>query len=121
MGHTFRPLVDLCYLFGLFGGAQMAPKWPKAAHTKTCFLVASDIFSYKNGPNDLVRSLFLSLDIRPYIPPTCGPLNTFMGSLIRGAQIAPKWPEKHKKTVFWLFRTISPELMGLMIWLGSYF
>jgi hypothetical protein len=26
-----------------------------------------------------------------------------------------------KKTIFWLFRTISPTRMGLLIWLGAYF
>jgi hypothetical protein len=67
---------------------------------KNCFLVASDNFFYKNGPNNLLRGLSSSLDIRPYIPPTCGPLNTFLDPLIRGAQMAPKWPEKHKKKLF---------------------
>jgi hypothetical protein len=105
---------------GLFGGAKMNPKWPKVAK-KNCFLVALDNFFCKNGPNDLVRCLFLSLDIKPYILPTCGPLNIFLGPLIRGAQMASKWPENHKKTVFRLFWTISVEIMGPMIWLVAYF
>jgi hypothetical protein len=35
-----------------------------------------------------------------------------------GCPTAPKQPEK---TIFWLFRTISPTRMGLLIWLGAYF
>jgi hypothetical protein len=97
----------------------MAPKWLKVE--KNCFLVALDNFFYKNVPNDLVWRLFSSLDIRPYKPLTCGPLNTFLGPLISGAQMAPKWPKKHKKPVFWLFWTISAEIMGLVIWLVAYF
>jgi hypothetical protein len=38
-----------------------------------------DYFSYKNGPIDLVRGLFSSQDIGPCIPPTWGPLITFLG------------------------------------------
>jgi hypothetical protein len=53
---------------------------------KSYFLVVSDYFSYKNGPIDFVRSLFLNLDIGIYIPPTCGPLSTFLGP-IGGAQM----------------------------------
>jgi hypothetical protein len=67
----------------------MAPKWPEA-EKKTCFLVALDNFSYKNGLNDLVRDLFLTLEIGPYIPSTCGHLNTFLGPSIRGVQMTPK-------------------------------
>jgi hypothetical protein len=33
----------------------------------------------------------------------------------------PKCPKQHKKTIFWLFWTISPTKMGLLIWLGAYF
>jgi hypothetical protein len=43
-------------------------------------------FSYKNGPNDLVRGLFSSLDVGIYILPTCGFLCTFFGPF-EGAQI----------------------------------
>jgi hypothetical protein len=43
--------------------------------------------------NALVRGLFLFLDIRPYTPPTCGPLSTFLGPF-GGAQMAKKL---HKK------------------------
>jgi hypothetical protein len=53
---------------------------------KNYFLVGSDYFSYKNGPVDLDRGLFSSLDIGTYIPPTCGPLCTFLGP-IGGAQM----------------------------------
>jgi hypothetical protein len=33
----------------------------------------------------------------------------------------PNALKQHKKTIFWLFRTISPTKMGLLIWLGAYF
>jgi hypothetical protein len=66
---------------GLFGGAQMPQN-----SIKCYFLVVSNYFSYKNGPNDLVRGLSLSLDIATYIPSTCGPLSTFLGP-IGGAQM----------------------------------
>jgi hypothetical protein len=42
-------------------------------------LVVLEHFSYKNRPIDLVRGLFSSEDIGPYIPSTCGPLCTFLG------------------------------------------
>jgi hypothetical protein len=38
-----------------------------------------DHFFCKNGPNDLFRGLFSSLDIGTYFPPTYGPLGTFLG------------------------------------------
>jgi hypothetical protein len=76
-----------------------------------------DYFSYKNGPNDLVRGLFSRLDIGTYILSTCGPSSTFLGSF-GGSLNAPK---QHKKSIFWLFWTISPTKMGQMIWLGAYF
>jgi hypothetical protein len=86
---------------------------------KICFLVVLDHFFQKNGLNDLVRSFFISLDIRPYIPHTCGPSGTFLGQF-GGAQMAPK-KKQHKETVFWLIRTISPKGMHQMLWLGAYF
>jgi hypothetical protein len=52
---------------------------------KNYFLVLY-YFSYKNGPMDLVRGLFSSLDIGTYILPTCGPLCNFLGPL-RGPQM----------------------------------
>jgi hypothetical protein len=35
----------------------------------------------------------------------------------------PNGQQQHEKnsTIFWLFWTISPKRMGLMIWLGAYF
>jgi hypothetical protein len=66
----------------------MAPKWKTKKSIKTCFLVVSDHFSKKNRPNNLVRGLFLSLDIRPNVSPTCGPLGIFFGPY-GGAQMAP--------------------------------
>jgi hypothetical protein len=64
------------YLFGSLWGAQMPQN-----SMKCYFLVVSDYFSYKNGPIDLVMGLLLSLDIVTYIPPTCGPLSTFLGPI----------------------------------------
>jgi hypothetical protein len=66
---------------------------------------------------DLVKGLFLSLDIGTYIPPTCEPLCTFLG-LFAGAEIPQ---ESIKKIIVWLFWSISPRTMGLMILLGAYF
>jgi hypothetical protein len=53
---------------------------------KSYFLVVSDYFSYNNGPIDLIRGLFSSLDIGTYIPSTCRPCVPFLGP-IRGAQM----------------------------------
>jgi hypothetical protein len=83
LGHTSRPLAGLRILFWVPLGV---PKWPKTVK-KNYFLVVLDHFSYKNRPNDLVRGLFSSSDIEPYIPPTCGPLSTFLGPFW-GAQMA---------------------------------
>jgi hypothetical protein len=47
---TFGPL---CTFLGPFEDAQM----PQNAY-KNYFLIVLDYFSYKNGPNDLVRNLF---------------------------------------------------------------
>jgi hypothetical protein len=69
--HTFLEIHD--------GGC-----FPQFSHI--IFLVL-DHFSLKNGPNDLVRGLFLSSDIGPNILSTCGPLYIFSGN-----QMAPKWP-----------------------------
>jgi hypothetical protein len=38
-----------------------------------------DYFSYKNGPNDLIRGLFSSLNIGKYIPLNCRTFSTFSG------------------------------------------
>jgi hypothetical protein len=66
-----------------------------------------DHSSYMNG----------LIDIGPYIPPTCGLLCTFL-DLFGGAQM----PENSiKKTIFYLFWTISPARMDLLIWIGAYF
>jgi hypothetical protein len=59
---------------GPFGGTQMPQN-----SIKKHFRVVSYYISYKNGPNDLVTGLFSSLYFRTYIPPTCGPLSTFLG------------------------------------------
>jgi hypothetical protein len=44
---------------------------------KPCYLVVLDHFSLKDGPYDLVKDLFLSLDIGPYILPSYRPLGAF--------------------------------------------
>jgi hypothetical protein len=74
------------------------PKCPKTAY-RIYFLVVLDYFSNKNGANDLVRSLFSSLDIGKYIPPTCVLLGIFLGPF-GGAQ---KPQNSMKKTVFCFF------------------
>jgi hypothetical protein len=74
---------------GPFGGAQ-------TPHSiKTYFLVVLDNFFAKNGPNDMVRGLSLSLDIGTYILPTCRPLCTILAPF-GGAQI----PQKSIKEIF---------------------
>jgi hypothetical protein len=49
-----------------------------------------------NGPIDLIRGLFSSLEIGTYIPATFGPLCTFLGPF-EGAQI-PQSGIKQKKS-----------------------
>jgi hypothetical protein len=70
LSRASRPLGGLCKPFLVHLGCPNAPK----QHRKSYFLVVLDYFSYKNGPIDLVRSLFSSQDIWPCIPPTWGPL-----------------------------------------------
>jgi hypothetical protein len=81
---TYMPSTcgPLSTLKGPFEGAQMPQK-----SIKNYFLVVLDYFSFKNGPNDLVRGLKLysSLDIETYFRPTCGPSSTSLGSF-SGAQ-----------------------------------
>jgi hypothetical protein len=94
------------YLLRYIWGCPNAPK----QHEKNYFLVVLDHFSYKNGPIDLVRGFFSSLDIGPYIPPTCGLFKPFwvhMG--------VPKCPKTASKNYFWLFWIISPSIMGLQL------
>jgi hypothetical protein len=62
----------------------------KTQKKPNCFLVVLDHFSIKNGTNYSIMGLFLSLDIGPYILPTCGSLFTFLGPF-GGAQLALKW------------------------------
>jgi hypothetical protein len=64
----------------------MASKYQRKTTKKSCFLVILDHFSYKDRPNDLVRRFFSSLDIGPYILPTCRPLRIFLDSF-GGAQM----------------------------------
>jgi hypothetical protein len=54
LGHPFCPLLGLCVPFWVL---LRVPKCPKKAYKKL-FLIVLDYLSYKNGPNDLVRSLF---------------------------------------------------------------
>jgi hypothetical protein len=76
------------YLFGSIRGC------PNAQNSmKNYFRVVLYNFSYKNGPNDLVRGLFSSLNIGTYILPTCGPLSTFLGPF-GGAQMPQSGIEK---------------------------
>jgi hypothetical protein len=73
----------LCTILGPFEGAQMPQKCLKGY-----FLVVSDYFSYRNGPIDLIRGVFSSLDIGTYISPTCRPCVPFWVEL--GVPIYPK-------------------------------
>jgi hypothetical protein len=74
-----------CTFLGPFWGA------PKQ-HENFFFLVVLDHIFLKNGPNDLVRGLFSSFDIRTYILPTYRPL--FVGAQIPQNSI--------KKNYFWV-------------------
>jgi hypothetical protein len=47
-----------------------------------------------NGLNNLVRGLFLSLDIEPYVLATCKPLSTFLGP--SKVPNGPKMKKEHK-------------------------
>jgi hypothetical protein len=78
----------LCYFLGLFGGAQIPQN-----SIKNYFRVIWYYFYYKKEPNDLVRGLFSCLDVGTYIPPTCGPLCTFLDPF-GGAQIPQSGIEK---------------------------
>jgi hypothetical protein len=62
---------------------------------KNYFRVVLYYFSYKKGPNHLVRGLFSSLDVETYIPPAGRPLSTFL-DLFRGAQM----PQNSQKKLF---------------------
>jgi hypothetical protein len=96
LGYTSRPLANL---WGPFRVDLGVPNWPRKKQSsinKNSFPVVSDHFSQKNGPNDLFRSLFSSLDIEPYILSICKPLGTFLGQF-GGAQMARKKQKQHKK------------------------
>jgi hypothetical protein len=71
---TFRPLDTF---LGQFRGAQLIKKWKKNS-MKAYFLVVLYNSSLKNGPNNLIRGLFLSLNIGPYVPSTFGLLGIFL-------------------------------------------
>jgi hypothetical protein len=93
----------------------LCQKRPKTVE-KVVFWLFWTISSKKIGPNDLVRGLFLSSDIGRDNPLCCGTLFIFLGPF--GG--APKWPKTVQKPLFWLFWTIFPWRMSLMIWLGAY-
>jgi hypothetical protein len=64
---------------------------------KNYFLVVSDNFSYNNGPIDLVRIFFSSLDIETNNLLICRPLCTLLGCF-GGAQM----PQKSIKRKYYL-------------------
>ena len=70
LGHTSHPLSGLRVPFWIHLGVLNLPQ----NGIKNYFRIVLDFFSYKNGPIDLVRGLFLSLDIATYISTTCRPL-----------------------------------------------
>jgi hypothetical protein len=99
LGHTSRLLAGLCVPFWIHLGMLQWLQNGQKQHKKNCFLVVLDHFFCKNEPNDLVRGLFLCLDIWSYIRPTCAPLSTFLGPF-GGAQIAQKWLKQQDKKLF---------------------
>jgi hypothetical protein len=82
----------LSIFVGPLGGARMLQN--SIRHYN---LVVLEYFTYNNGPNDLERGVFLSLDIGTYIPPTCGPLCTILGPFG-----VPKCPKQHKIYIFFI-------------------
>ena len=59
----------------------------------TCILVVLGHLSYKNGPKDLVRGFFLSLDI--------GHISVHLPALVYFFLVhlgVPKWPQNSQKT-----------------------
>jgi hypothetical protein len=89
------------------------PKWPqnsKKQHKKSIFWLFWTISAERMGPMIWLRA-YSRLRHSAYL----WALATFKGPF-EGAKMAPKWTEKHKKPVFWLFRIISAEIMGLMFW-----
>jgi hypothetical protein len=95
--YILSPCGPLCTFMGPFGGAQM-PQYSIKNH----FLIVLDYFPYKNGPNDLVRGLFLSLDNGTYIPPTCRSLFTIFDPF-GAAQMPQKSIKKLYSGCFGLF------------------
>jgi hypothetical protein len=71
-----------------FRGAQMP-------HNRMELFLVLDYFFYKNGPNDLIRGSFSSLDIETYFLPTYRPSSTFLVSF-GGAQM----PQNSIKSLF---------------------
>jgi hypothetical protein len=69
---------------------------------KNYFLVVLDYFSYKNGPIDLVRGLFSSLDIGTCILHICRPLCTYLVQLGH-AQMPQNSIKKHFLVVSYYF------------------
>jgi hypothetical protein len=114
LDHISRPLAGLCLPFWVHLGL---PKCPKIAPKKNYFLVVLDHFSYKNGHIDLVGGFFRAKVLGHTSPSTCWPLFTFFGPM--GGVYMPQ--TSIKKTIFWLFWTISPTRMGILIWLGAFF
>jgi hypothetical protein len=90
LGLTSRPLAGLCVPFWVHLGVTKCPKTAK----RNYYLVVLDYFSYMNGPIDLVRGLFSSLDIGTYIPPTFGSVCTYFGPF-GGAQMPPNRIKKN--------------------------
>jgi hypothetical protein len=90
LDHTSHPLANL---WGPFWVDLGVPKWPRKKQEQKkekdkVFRLFWTIYP-KRMVNDFVRSLFLSLDIEPYIRFTYRPLGTFLGQF-GGAQISAK-------------------------------
>jgi hypothetical protein len=93
------------YLFDPFGGAQI----PQNSIKKNIFWFFSTIFQPRMGLLIWLGPFFSSKDIGPIH------LQVFVyhfGS-IGGCPNAPK---QHKITIFWVFWTVPPNKMGLLIW-----
>jgi hypothetical protein len=98
------------YLFGSIWGCPNAPK----QHNKTIFWLFWTISLTRMG---LMIWLGAYFQAWTYIPPTFEPFHDFLGPF-GGAKIPQ---DSIQKSIIWLFWTISPRTMGLMIWLGTYF
>jgi hypothetical protein len=97
---------------GPFGGAQM----PQDSRKNTIFWLFQTISPTRMGQLIWLGAHFHAETLGHTSCPLAGLCVPFWS--IWGCPNAPKQQEK---TIFWMFWTISPTRMGLLIWLRAYF